>query len=287
MKWKTVKDREYLVRVATGGGEKSLGPRTAETELLLNQFQARKNRLVERESSLRDELDRCRRRNKLESVGRAPDILVRILNRLDVAGISDHFLVVGTHALYAYEQAVGVFIQEQGVLATRDVDLLWDTRRRAQFLVRMKVLDSSMIGLLRDVDNSFELDDGDRYKARNKDGFEVDLIRREAKIDDPHSLRITDHDEDFWVVQARRANDLLSASKFATMLVSTLGSMAEITTIAPSTFVTFKRWMSTLDDRDPLKRRRDSRQADVVESLIRDYDLGSRRDRGYDSSFSQ
>jgi hypothetical protein len=185
--------------------------------------------------------------------------------------------VVGTHALYAYEQAVGVLIQEHGVLATRDADLLWDTRRRAQFLLRMKMLDSSMIGLLRDIDDSFVVDDKDKYEATNKEGFEVDFIRRESKMGDPHPLRFTGHDEDFWVVQARRANDLLSAPRFSTLLVSSSGAMAEIVTIAPATFVSFKRWMSTLDDRDPLKRRRDARQADVVESLIRDYGLGERQ----------
>jgi hypothetical protein len=271
MKWKRSGGGEYLIRVASSGGETSLGPRSPETENMFANFMRRKQDIEERLASLKQELDACQRRNRAEGVGRAPDILVKILNRLEQAGLADHFIVVGTHALYAYEQAAGVTIQEPDALATRDADLLWDTRKRVQFSLRMNVLDSSMIGLLKDVDSSFRLKDDEKYKAINAKGFEIDIIRREARCGDPHPLKMTDHDDDFWVVQARRASDLLSAPKFSSMIVSPLGSMAQMTTIDPTVFVEFKRWMATLDDRDPLKRRRDSFQADIVERLCLEY----------------
>jgi hypothetical protein len=40
-------------------------------------------------------------------------------------------------------------------------------------------------------------------------------------------------------------------------------------TIDPQTFVEFKRWMSDLPTRDPLKRHRDKRQALAVDDLLR------------------
>ena len=40
------------------------------------------------------------------------------------------------------------------------------------------------------------------------DGFEVDIIRRDRAGDDPHPIKLSDEDEDFWFVQARRANVL-------------------------------------------------------------------------------
>jgi hypothetical protein len=42
-------------------------------------------------------------------------------------------------------------------------------------------------------------------------------------------------------------------------------------TLDPIAFARFKRWMSELQDRDPLKRRRDALQAQLVEAVVRDY----------------
>ncbi len=65
-------------------------------------------------------------------------------------------MVVGTHALYAYETAAGVRVAEEA-MATRDVDMLFDTRKHIVFFTAMKKLDSSLIGVLRKVDPSFEV----------------------------------------------------------------------------------------------------------------------------------
>ena len=50
-----------------------------------------------------------------------------------------------------------------------------------------------------------------KYTAVNQVGFVVDIIRRERAGDDPHRIKLNDDDEDFWVVQARRANVLLES----------------------------------------------------------------------------
>ena len=67
------------------------------------------------------------------------------------------------------------------------------------------------------------------------------------------------------MVQAKRADELVNAPEFSEIVVAENGSMARITTIYPSVFISFKRWMSEEADRDPLKRRRDKLQADAVE----------------------
>jgi hypothetical protein len=36
-------------------------------------------------------------------------------------------------------------------------------------------------------------------------------------------------------------------------------------------FVRFKQWMSTLSQRDPLKRRRDALQAKAVQDVVQEY----------------
>ncbi len=57
----------------------------------------------------------------------------------------------------------------------------------------------------------------------------------------------------------------MNAAEFSEMVVAQNGTMARLTTIHPAVFVTFKRWMASEPDRDPLKRRRDALQADAVE----------------------
>lgn len=263
----------YLVRTSPTGGQTGLGAHSPETEDIYRRFHARKSMLEQRVKDLKAELVACARRNFAEHVGRSPAMLVKVLNRLDKAGIAEHFLVVGTHALYAYEHAAGVRITEPGAMATKDIDLLWDTRKRIRLATQMNLQSTSLLGLLRDVDSTFQLSAQDRYKAINSKGFEVDVLRRESRHGDPHPLCVTDHEDEFWAVQARDANKLLTAERLTAMVVSARGEMARMTTIAPRIFIEFKRWMSQQSDREPEKRNRDVLQADIVAKLVQDHQL--------------
>lgn len=271
MHWKKQQGYEYLIRSSAQNSQKSLGPRSEDTEAIYKKFTERKTRIEARVKALKTGLDRHRRMNNALHVGRAPQILVDILIRLELSDLSEHFTVVGTHSLYAYESAAGVRFAMPEALATQDIDLLWDTRKRVSFVAHMNFLDSSMINLLRKVDPTFELREFQRYTAVNDKGFEVDIIRREAKDLDPHPLSLTDADEEFSPVQAPNAETLLSSPRFSSMIVSASGHMARMNTIAPKAFVEFKRWMGKLTDRDPLKKSRDLLQADLVDELSREY----------------
>lgn len=263
-------EARYLVRTTPAGAETSLGPRTPENEAIYERFMQRKRESAERMAGLKAALDQHRRLNRALRVGRVDPLVVGLLARLVDTQLSPHFRVVGTHALYAYEAAAGVRL-DAGALATRDIDLLWDTRKRIQFATQLARLDSSMLGVLRKVDSSFRIRRSQQYTAVNKDGFEVDIIRRERTGDDPHPIKLSDDDEDFWVVQARRANVLLDAPGFSAVIVATNGAMARMNTVQPATFVAFKRWLAAQRDRDALKRRRDELQADAVQKLIDEY----------------
>jgi hypothetical protein len=66
-----------------------------------------------------------------------------------------------------------------------------------------------------------------------------------------------------------RAAVLTSAPKFECIVVASNGRMANMTTIAPKTFVEFKLWLAeAAEKRDPIKRRRDQRQANIVQKLL-------------------
>jgi hypothetical protein len=64
---------------------------------------------------------------------------------------------------------------------------------------------------------------------------------------------------------------LLNAERCSRMVVSTSGAMARMNTVDPRAFVRVKRWLAARKDRDPLKRRKDRLQADVVDALIENY----------------
>jgi hypothetical protein len=280
MYWKREGQTDYLIRTSTTNAQRSLGPRSTETEAMYNSFRARKTSAERREADLAAVLERHQRMNRALFVGRAPKILVDILNTLSNAGLAEHFTVVGTHALYAYEAAAGVRISSADALATKDVDLLWDTRKRLQFLTQMKKLSlSTVVGLLQKVDPTFKIRPDQKQTAVNAAAYEVDVIRREiANTDDPNPLRITpdpggddDDDDDFWAVQARRAGDLLSGEKFSSVIVASTGHMARMDTISPVLFCDFKRWMATQGDREPMKRSRDVLQANLMDQMIDEY----------------
>jgi len=270
MYWHKGSGAGYLVRTSPAGSEKSLGPRSAQTEALYEAFQRRKERAQVRLTGLKAAVAKHKRMNRALRVGRVAPLIVQILRRLSEARLGEHFRVVGTHALYAYESVAGVAFDTEAV-ATQDIDLLWDVRRRMAFATALSRVDSSMLGVLRKVDTTFKVRNAQKYTAVNQDGFEVDIIRRMKQEDDPHPIRLSDDEDDFWAAQAPRAQELLDAPSFSAVIVATDGDMARMNTLDPIAFARFKRWMSELQDRDPLKRRRDALQAQLVEAVVRDY----------------
>ena len=263
-------DDAYLVRTSASGSEKSLGRRSPETEAMYASFRQRKEMAAERRDGLKASLLKQKRMNRALRVGRVAPIIVDILNRLAATRLGEHFRVVGTHALYAYESAAGMTFEDDAV-ATRDIDLLWDVRKRVAFATALSKVDVSMLGVLQKVDPTFRIRDSQKYTAVNKDGFEVDIIRRVQVADDPHPIRLSDEDDDFWVAQAPRAQELLDAAQFSAVIVATNGAMARMNTLEPMAFVRFKQWMSALPERDPLKRRRDALQAKAVDEVVQEY----------------
>ena len=208
-------------------------------------------------ASLTNALIETQRQNKALKAGRTPEIVVKLLNAVREAGLEQHFLVVGTHALYAYETAAGVRIVPSA-LATQDVDLLWDARKRVQFVIDLRRDASSMLALLQRVDPSFrrKSDTGQNESAVNDKGFEVDFLRRECGESDPHPFRFSEDEEDLWPV-------------FAHPVISATGKLATMRTVSPQTFVEFKRWMAEhAQHREPVKRRRDLHQAQIVQALL-------------------
>lgn len=270
MYWKRQGDYEYLVKTLPDNRQKRLGVRSEQTEHAYTEFRARKQALEARLQSLRAALSEAERLNKALKVGRVPSMVIAVLQALEHGGLGEHFTVVGTHALYAYEAAAGVRIV-QGALATQDVDLLWDARKRVKFMTDLGKLDSSLLGVIQRADASFQRKELHNETAINAKGFEVDFLRRQPEGDDPHPFRFSDDEDDLWPVQAVRASVLTSAPRFEHVVISATGRMTLMRTIAPTAFIEFKRWMAEhVQHRPEIKRRRDIRQADIVQQLLDD-----------------
>ena len=248
-------------RTSTYGGEKSLEKRSLDTEKIYADFMARKADLTQRVDDLKIQLRRHERVNKALYVGRVDPTVVALLTRLESADLAEYFHAVGTHALYAYETVAGV-------------------RFDANFWTQMERLDSSFLALLKKVDSSFRIRQLQRCTAVNAEGFEVDVLRRMREGDDPHPIKISERTKgeqavdqatglgELSVVQAARADVFLNTPSFEAVIVDRNGRMAMMRTIEPKVFVEFKRWMSGLPDREPIKRQRDAARANAVQLLL-------------------
>jgi len=268
MIWREISGGKYLIRTSTKGRHKSLGPESPDTLQIYKNFTVRKAEVADRLARIGKAADEQRRLNRALRVGRVPTVVVNVLNSLEQAGLTEHFMVVGTHSLYAYESASGVrFVPE--AMATRDIDLLFDTRKHLAFFSRMKEGEVSFLGLLKKIDKTFERLEHRKETVRNADGFEVDVIRRMAKEGDPHPLRLSDDEEDVWAVQASTGDRIHGSPRFSQMVVATNGEMAVMHTMHPLDFVIVKRMLAEYPGREVLKRSKDRLQADLVEDLIR------------------
>ena len=268
MYWKRQEGYQYLVKTSPDNRQQRIGARSPETERIYADFSARKSELEARLKSIRAALKDAERLNKALKVGRVPSIVVSVLQTIEDAGLGEHFTVVGTHALYAYETAAGVRIV-QAALATQDVDLLWDARKRVRFLTDIGKLNTSMLRVLQSADPSFERKEDRPETAINASGFEVDFLRRQPEEGDPHPFRFSADENDLWPIRAARASVLTNALRFEQVVVAVTGRMTLMRTIAPDAFVEFKRWMAKkATGRPEPKRRRDLRQAAIVQALL-------------------
>lgn len=135
MFWREQDGGRYLITLSAHSRQRSPGPASPENELKYECFTKRK-------------AEEYRRMNKALRVGRTPDILIEVLNAMMRYGVAGHFLVVGTHALFAYETAAGIRLPND-VMATQDADLLFDTGQRAAFMKVMKDRNMSFLGMAR------------------------------------------------------------------------------------------------------------------------------------------
>ena len=272
MVWSRTKDIEYLLRSAYDGEDGrrrqiSLGPRSAETERIKHEFDTGREAARQRFEATRKVLDRQAAINRVLGLGRVPLTGARIIHALDEAGLLGRALrVVGTHAIYAYEAAAGIFV-DPDVTTTEDIDLLYDARRELGFVVDETLGEAGLLGILKRVDRSFERA-RQGFRAVNADGYLVDLIRPEGNPpwkDVRESLSAAEGD--LAAVAIEGLAWLESAPSFEAVVIDEKGVPLRFVVVDPRVFAAHKLWVSQQPGRDPLKRQRDLAQARAVAEL--------------------
>lgn len=273
MFWKKTGEREYLCRQYNSLQSKSLGVRSPETEHILEEFKQGKAEAETNQKGLEEVVARHKRVNTALRVGRTPNTVINLLEEIRKAGLQEHFLVIGTNALYAYETHAGVRFNGD-ITATTDVDLLWDSRKRITLLSDgdEHFTKHGLLGIIKKADPTFELQPGGEYRAVNSSGYMIDLIKRRPKslFDDKEPQQLIKNENDFWATKIINMDWLLSSPRFRQVVVGVNGAMSEMVTIDPRAFVLYKMHLSEKEDRDPVKIPRDIAQARAIFNLIQE-----------------
>lgn len=262
MTWKRVNGHEYLYRIVDRHTQKSLGPRTPETERLKEDYMFSRTSQRARLTKMRKTLDAMAPINRAMGLGRVPRTAAKLLRALDGDGLlGDGLFVVGTHALYAYEAKSGIIFETE-LLATVDLDLLADVRSRLVLAIEEKKR-SGILACLLKADKTFEVQ-GDAFRAVNAEGYFVDLIRPMRKNEviapeyDLGGLVPAGIDGLQWLV---------SAPRFEATAIGEDGMPVWMCCLDPRAFALHKYWVSQRETRDALKKKRDAAQAAAVASV--------------------
>lgn len=233
MVWKKSGNGTYLIRVSTTGAQTSLGPQDERTQAMYDAFHQRKEPAQQRLKALKARLEEQRKLNRVYRVGRTPTVVVRALAEIAAADMANQFMVIGTHALYAYEMAAGVLVQTSA-MATRDLAIA---------ALRPESRANVLIALLKRADPTFRLN-RKRQVAVNDAGYAIRTIAH-AACDEA----------------------LATGRKFEHLVVAPNGEMASMRTIHPLDFIRLKTQLADLPTRDPQKAPKDRLQAQVVQAL--------------------
>lgn len=268
MRWREKDGVDYLFR-RVGHGEKGLGRRSPETEAVYASFVEGRQRFKKRVTEQAKALDIHAALAKTVGIGRVPRITATVLRRLDEADVLGHIRIVGTNALFAYEALAGVTIAGEA-LATGDVDLLLDARRRLRIMVPDKD-ERTVVKLLRSADRTFEIIKGKPYRMANNRGFMVDLICPQPNPpwkNEPGTNAL--HPDDLSPAPIEGLQWLVNAPRVEALMIDVNGYPAPIVVPDPRIWMVHKMWLSKRPLREPVKAQRDAGQARLVRSLLLD-----------------
>ena len=288
MRWKKVSGKEYLFRQRNSRGDgKSLGARDERTQEIYDNFHARKAELKENRESLLDRLAQQRGFCVAAGINRVPKIAADVVRSVRLVKTGSHpLIVVGTNALFAYENMAGVHL-DPDLLATEDIDLMWDVKRKLNLAVIEPV--GGLMSLLKKADRTFDRMPKASYRAANAKGYMVDLIKPAlANVHKTTKASLTGHKTDLAAAEIRNLDWLYAAPLASTTVVGNDGLPVVFDVPDPRVFAAHKLWLSEQPNRSPVKKVRDRSQGIAILRLLKaylhDYPLDSDALRGLPQS---
>ncbi|MGL4489469.1 MAG: GSU2403 family nucleotidyltransferase fold protein [Rhizobiaceae bacterium] len=268
--WMRAKGREYLHRSSYDDYGKrvqtTLGARSPETEKIREKFNAARDDVRRRVKTIDSKMALQAATNVARGIARLPLRSARIVRAFENVGISSERLkVVGTHALFAFEAMAGSMFDSR-LTSTEDLDFLIDPRAPLRFIANDELPSETLLGVLQSADRSFELT-RQPFRARNRDGFLVDIIKPERSPPWKNEAFEAGHDD----LQPSPINGLVwleNAPAIEQRVLDTSGFPLTMHVPDPRVFAIHKYWLSSQPNRDPLKSRRDKAQAFAVANLV-------------------
>jgi hypothetical protein len=276
MFWQNKSGTEYLaVKKATADSGTTRGPRSPETERQLANYLAERDRLQARRASLRSLVQD---RVKLCRALRLPQMAEqqgRLLRELDLHGLLGYdVMVVGTNAFAAYEMVCGARFPA-GNEATEDFDLAWcrDTGVSLAAMVppaphQAASSRSSLMSVLKRIDDSYAINKRKPYQAVNDSGYEVELLAAPSTHPLPRSEPfepMATLDEQEWLLRGTPVQCVVTTNKPGT---------CPLYAPDPRWMALHKLWLSLKPERHPSKKGKDARQGKVLLDATR-YFLGT------------
>jgi len=271
MYWKKVGEKEYLSKKRSSTNTvTSLGVKSEKTVKIYEEFVRSKAALKEELSTLEAKLEKAQKLSKIEQLTRVPNALVNIYRKINELGLDEKMILIGTNALYAYEAYCGVFVEEEN-LSTEDIDLLNKQSKELSVVFAEVLPEGKLVELLKLIDKSFEPDTQVPYRFRNKEGVLLEVL---SPVQNKSAFDGVQSSDDFAQMTALTMEGmqwLENSRLFKTMVIADNGKCATLSTIHPLEFAIYKNWLSTVHDRNILKKNRDHAQSKLVTQLIMEY----------------
>lgn len=255
MRWVRRAEYEYLYEFQDrANNNRSLGPRSPETEERLARYQQDKEALKARIEGSRASLDATTRIYRALRMPLISSEGAKILREADVQGLlGTSLLVVGTNAIPAYSLEAGGRISVPD--ETDDFDMTWSNPVR-------NPSSPTIMAMLKAVDVTYAMNTERTFQARNAKAYEFELLAAPSTVDgmalndQPRPIPLPEQE---WLLLGRCVSRVVSARD---------GTPAKIVAPDPRMFALQKLWLSKQEKRDPLKRPKDAKQGMALLSVV-------------------
>jgi hypothetical protein len=134
-----------------------------------------------------------------------------------------------------------------------------------------KIDPGGLLTILQQADRSFELIRKRSFRAVNRSGYMVDLLKPEPRPAHLLEKRRMGANGDWVAAEIQNLQWLVASPKFNQVVIGDDGYPAVMVTPDPRAFAVHKLWLSRQTDREPIKRQRDKEQAIAVGLLVLHY----------------